>query len=36
MKKLNNELSEWDDVVNKVNELVAYINEQEPQPVTVL
>ena len=29
MKKLNNELSEWD-------ELVAYINEQEPQPVTVL
>lgn len=36
MKKLNNELSEWDDVVNKVNEIVGYINEQEPQPVTVL
>ena len=35
-KKLNNELSEWDDVVNKVNEIVGYINEQEPQPVTVL
>lgn len=37
MKNLNNELNEWDDVVNKVNEIVSYINEQDPpKPVTVL
>lgn len=30
MKNLNNELNEWDDVVNKVNEIVSYINEQDP------
>lgn len=31
MKNLNNELNEWDDVVNKVNEIVSYINEQDPK-----
>lgn len=30
MKNLNNELNEWDDVVNKVNEIVSYINEHDP------
>lgn len=30
MKNLNNELNEWDDVVNKGNEIVSYINEQDP------
>lgn len=34
MKNLNNELNEWDDVVNKVNEIVSYINEQDPPPKT--
>ena len=31
MKNLNNELNEWDDVVNKVNEIVSYINEHAPK-----
>lgn len=26
MKKLDSEFSEWDDVVNKINEIVGYIN----------
>ena len=36
MKKLDSEFSEWDDVVNKINEIVGYINKQESQLVTVL
>ena len=36
MKKLDSEFSEWDDVVNKINEIFGYINKQESQLVTVL
>ena len=36
MKKLDSEFSEWDDVVNKINEIVGYINKQESQLVTML